>query len=270
MNGNCRLIASLATRLAETATTWARAVAPLAEWVARQLWSRQRASHNGGPPTRLTQSRKRRAEEIDADTTLKPAKHPHGVCRTCGKDILRRRLYCSDCAVDAVTQQIKNVTPAARVAGRSDEAREKASDASRRERKRQARWSPTSQPEWLTEQFYTEKILPALGSVSISLIAFTMGVSRCHAIFVRAGKRRPASQTLADARGTRGVGLRSGLRDNSCNCLFTSAISRLIYGLINPHYAATRGIAVLSPPPHGQFCVLVSLKTMPLPIFPAA
>jgi len=38
-NGNCRLMASFAVRLSETAQTWGRAVAPIAEWVARELWT---------------------------------------------------------------------------------------------------------------------------------------------------------------------------------------------------------------------------------------
>ena len=37
-DGNCRLMRSFAVRLSETAPTWARAVAPVAEWVARALW----------------------------------------------------------------------------------------------------------------------------------------------------------------------------------------------------------------------------------------
>ena len=37
-NGNCRLMGSFAIRLSETAATWGRAVAPIAEWVARALW----------------------------------------------------------------------------------------------------------------------------------------------------------------------------------------------------------------------------------------
>lgn len=191
-NGNCRLMAPLATRLAETAPMWARAVAPLAEWVARQLWSRERASHKAGPPTRLTQSRKRAAKGISEPVKAgKPAKHPPGVCRTCGKDIAPRRSYCPDCAVDAATQQIKTVTPAARIAGRSDEARAKTSDTCREQRQKQAAWSPANQAAWLTEQTYTERILPALATVSISLIASIMGVSRCHATLVRSGKRLP-------------------------------------------------------------------------------
>ena len=190
-DGNCRLMAPFASRLAETAPMWARAVAPVAEWIARQLWSRQRASSTAGPATRLTQRRKRRAKGMLTDAVHEAAKHPQSGCRTCGKDILPRRRYCSACAVDAATQQIKNVTPAARIAGHSDEALTKASDTSREQRRKQAAWSPGTQPAWLTEQFYIEKIQPALIPVSISLIASTMGVSRCHATLVRVGKRRP-------------------------------------------------------------------------------
>lgn len=38
-DGNCRLMASFAEQLAESAPTWRQAVAPLAEWVAQTLWS---------------------------------------------------------------------------------------------------------------------------------------------------------------------------------------------------------------------------------------
>ena len=39
-DGNCRLMSTLAIELSRTARTWGRAVAPLAEWVVRVLWSR--------------------------------------------------------------------------------------------------------------------------------------------------------------------------------------------------------------------------------------
>src|SRR5262249_25382556 len=41
-DGNCRLMASLTAHLSETTPMWARVVAPSAEWIARQLWSRNR------------------------------------------------------------------------------------------------------------------------------------------------------------------------------------------------------------------------------------
>ena len=49
-NGNCRLMASLATTLSETAPMWRRAVAPFAEWIAHTLWSATPSSERDGPP----------------------------------------------------------------------------------------------------------------------------------------------------------------------------------------------------------------------------
>src|SRR5262249_51634477 len=37
-NGNARLMASLTEKLSETVPVWARAVAPIAEWVSQVLW----------------------------------------------------------------------------------------------------------------------------------------------------------------------------------------------------------------------------------------
>jgi CRISPR/Cas system-associated endonuclease Cas1 len=56
-NGNARLMASLTERLSETAPTWARAVAPVAEFVSQALWSSTKKSsrNDATAPTRLTQ-----------------------------------------------------------------------------------------------------------------------------------------------------------------------------------------------------------------------
>jgi len=56
-NGNCRLMASFAVRLTETSGVWARAVGPVAEWVAQQFWSTtKKRTHHDLPPTHLTQT----------------------------------------------------------------------------------------------------------------------------------------------------------------------------------------------------------------------
>jgi CRISPR-associated protein Cas1 len=44
-SGNARLMASLTETLSETAPIWARAVAPIAEWVAQALWNSAKKSH---------------------------------------------------------------------------------------------------------------------------------------------------------------------------------------------------------------------------------
>lgn len=56
-NGNARLMTSLTEKLSETAPTWGRAVAPVAEWVAQALWNSagKPASKAATMPTPLTQ-----------------------------------------------------------------------------------------------------------------------------------------------------------------------------------------------------------------------
>ena len=54
-DGNCRLMGSFAARLSETAQLWRRAVAPVAEWVARAFWSTIRIP-DVPIATRLTQN----------------------------------------------------------------------------------------------------------------------------------------------------------------------------------------------------------------------
>lgn len=162
----------------------------MAEWVARQLWLRRRKpSYETAPPTRFTQSRKREAKGAPSRPPAERMPRPLAVCRTCGKDIKRGRSHCAECAVGVATEHITQAARAARVRAHSPEARAKQSDTQRRHRKAAAAWSPSSQPDWLTEKVYLEKIQPALASLSNSAIASWLGVSRCCASRIRSGPR---------------------------------------------------------------------------------
>ena len=190
-DGTCRLMASLAVRLGETAPIWARAVAPYAEWTARQLWSRQRkASLEASPPTRLTQGHRRAAKGGLPMPSPQRAPRPQGVCNGCGKEIRSGHTHCARCAGPLQTDRIRAAANAARITAHSAEARAKQAETVRRQRKAAADWSPSSQPDWLTEDFYREKIHPGLSSVSNSTIANRLGISRCAASQIRSGKRR--------------------------------------------------------------------------------
>ena len=71
-DGNCRLMGSFAVRLSESARTWGRAVAPIAEWASRELWlTIAKPSRKVGPATRLTESSRREAKGSSFHT-LKP------------------------------------------------------------------------------------------------------------------------------------------------------------------------------------------------------
>ena len=82
-NGNCRLMASFASTLSETALMWRKAVASHAEWIAKSFWdSRPKPIRNEGPATRLTQRQRRegRARLLGVDETTSPRL---ALCRIC-------------------------------------------------------------------------------------------------------------------------------------------------------------------------------------------
>jgi CRISPR-associated endonuclease Cas1 len=62
-DGCVRLMAEMCRRLAETATLWQRAVAPVAEWVTEEIWKTIPAGQVRKPSTRLTQSARRDAKQ---------------------------------------------------------------------------------------------------------------------------------------------------------------------------------------------------------------
>jgi CRISPR-associated endonuclease Cas1 len=208
-DGNCRLMASFASRLAETGPMWARAVGLIAEWVARQLWSRKKKTpQEPPPPTRITQERKRVAKGASPPPIVATGPRRHPICRGCGKEISRGSSHCPKCAAPLQTERIKAAARAALDAAHSPEARAKQAETERNRRKVQAEWSPSMQPKWLTEKVYWKKIQPALASISNSHIAKQLGISRCSASHIRSGKLRPHQrhwQPLAKSVGYSGA-----------------------------------------------------------------
>jgi CRISPR-associated endonuclease Cas1 len=189
-NGNCRLMAPFAIRLTETAPVWARAIAPIAEWVVRQLWSTaQKRTHSDLPPTRLTQDHRRKAKGITAAVTRPRPAQPQNVCRGCGKRIKDGRIHCSDCAVATATQRLVDAARFGRVAAQTPDARKKHAESERRHALARSSWDPASQPTWLTKELFSEKIQPLLANVSTSSIRSQIGVSQWYASRIRKGYR---------------------------------------------------------------------------------
>lgn len=189
-DGSCRLMAEFAARLSQTAPTWARAVAPYAEWVARTLWRRRRAVDE--PATRLTQDRKREARTGVPAMPIVTAPKSESVCRVCGKSLPTGRFYCGSCAVGPATERILEAGPTARVLGRglaySEEAQVKRKATRQRHAIEEGSWAPSSLPDWLNEHYYAQKIQPRLRDFTNSKIATLLGVSKPYASAIRAGR----------------------------------------------------------------------------------
>jgi CRISPR-associated endonuclease Cas1 len=204
-DGNCRLMAALAVKLSETAPTWGRAVAPIAEWVAGTLWSRERKPiRDLALPTRLTQGHKRVAKGKSPLPPPIPPPRRENLCRGCGKVIRIGHTNCSECAIGGATERLISAASLGRVAARTPESRAKHVASRQRHAKACSAWDASTQPAWLNSDLFEQEIQPLLRNVSTSAIRSQISVSRWYAGRIRQGYRpHPRHwQALANLVGT--------------------------------------------------------------------
>jgi CRISPR-associated endonuclease Cas1 len=204
-DGNCRLMASFAIRLSETAPAWGRAVAPIAEWVSRTLWSTiRKPTRQGYPATRLTQSRRRQAKGSSFDVRTEDTLRPLRICRICGASIKKGQIYCASCAVGVSREGMIEVAKLGRIATHTLEAETLRAKTQRKHAAALAAWQPTELPEWLDEQAYRAKVQPALAGITVPAIASALAISQPYATDIRRCKRVPHARhwlTLARLAG---------------------------------------------------------------------
>jgi hypothetical protein len=175
-----------------SAPTWARAVAPIAEWVARTLSaSIPRPERRNWPATRLTQGHRREAKGSSIDAPAKPAPQPAAVCRTCGGPILVGSTNCRKCARTAAKKTFIDVAKLGRAATHSPKAEALRGRTQQRQRAAEKAWNTSQKPDWLDENFYRERIQPALAKIKVCAIASALDISTPYASGIRAGKYRP-------------------------------------------------------------------------------
>ena len=158
-DGNCRLMADLASRLSETAPAWRKALAPIAEFVTRSLWSTlKQSTHERGPGTHLTQQNRREANNSKFSRAFPKLAKPQSMCRTCGVRVAVGAKYCSACGAVRCAEKLRERTPEKeakrRARSNSTEAQANRAAASRRNALAQWHWDPSTQPAWLTQEFY--------------------------------------------------------------------------------------------------------------------
>ena len=191
-DGNCRLMAPFAAILSETAETWAHAVAPVAEWVSRILWSTLRKpARQTYPATRLTQGHRRKARGGQSNATSQPAPRPPRLCRTCGQPLKAGRTNCAACAGAAARPGLIEAAKLGRIATHSPKAEAQRAATMHRQEAAKQTWKASDQPTWLTETFYAVEIRPRLSGVTVSALASSLSVSEPYAADIRAGRRRP-------------------------------------------------------------------------------
>jgi len=207
-DGNCRLMSSLAIKLSETAPSWGRAVAPVAEWVAQTLWASSRKPARGERllPTHLTQRHRSAAQGVHA-LAANPIPKPERICRICGVALKHGQIYCASCAR---TESSKNMLEGARlgrIATHAPEAEALRGATQRRQADALRAWKPSDLPNWLTQDVYQNRIQPALKHLTVTAIASALSVSLPYATDIRKGRCRPHPRhwtTLATIAGVSG------------------------------------------------------------------
>jgi CRISPR associated protein Cas1 len=191
-DGDCRLMGPFAVQLSETAATWGRAVAPIAEWVAQTLWTGARTSVRSDLklPSRLTQRRRSEGRGKDFVLNIKPAPYPTKLCPGCGAKTRLGR-HCSKCAREVSRDKLIELAKVGRIAAQSPEARKKHSATQRRHEAAKRAWRSSPNPARLDEAVYSQEIHPRLMSVTISAISSALGISESYAADIRAGRHRP-------------------------------------------------------------------------------
>ena len=203
-NGNCRLTADLCSKLSETAPTWAKLVAPWAEYVAHSLYGGRalRTRCVPGMKTPLTQTHRREAKAAPAPAPrLKMPKADHR-CTGCGKSIRPQHEQCADCAAPIYQ---RNFEAGRRVAHTGD-ARAKRAITNKAQAELIKKWNPADLPQWLTRGFYMSRIVPALPQVTKAQIRASLKISEPHANYIQRGKRIPHARhwlALAELAGVR-------------------------------------------------------------------
>jgi hypothetical protein len=189
-DGNCRLMAPFAVRLSETASIWRRAVAPVAEWIAKQFWSTtQRRTQSAQAPTHLTQAHRRAAKGATSETSMRVAQPTENLCPECGKKIRRESKTCVQCGVPTSTKSMLSAARIGRLTANGPEAQAKRAAKARVNALAQHSWKESDLPAWLTPEFFVGKIQPLLPSVSMSAIRSALGVSKWYASKIRQGYR---------------------------------------------------------------------------------
>jgi CRISPR-associated endonuclease Cas1 len=187
-DGNCRLMASLAVKLSESASTWRRAIAPFAEGIARSLWletsKRQRLESLSTP---LTQTRKREVRSVS--TKVRPAVEASApnICGICGKSIATACKYCRTCATTVRRENVIKASQLGRLHTQMPQAQARRSETQRRQQAARKNWKPESMPDWLDEKFYREQIQPRLAELQVRVIQFELSVSEPYALRIRKG-----------------------------------------------------------------------------------
>jgi hypothetical protein len=191
-NGNARLMASLTEKLSETTLTWARAVAPVAEWVAQTLWNARKTKGSEQlVPTRLTQRRRTEGRGRTFIPNTKQAPGPEKLCRSCGVLLKAGQKLCAACSRPLGRIILREGRKLGQLATHSPQAEAWRAETQRKQIAARKAWEESAERALISEELYLREIRPRLAGFTNSAIASALNVSKPYAAEIRKGRRRP-------------------------------------------------------------------------------
>jgi CRISPR-associated endonuclease Cas1 len=188
-DGNCRLMAGFAARLAEAAPALAAVVVPVAEALANIL---RHGEHRPAVSTPAFRTKRRRPDSFLAKSQSRFAlPTAPGVCKSCGRLLRKGGEFCRKCADARLVETFPAVLDKARLTANGPEAKSKRSETQRRNAEAARRWNRNTLPPWLTTDAYKGRIVPRLRFTRTAEVARCLGVSESYAAQVRCGERTP-------------------------------------------------------------------------------
>jgi CRISPR-associated endonuclease Cas1 len=205
--GVCRVLAPMTHRLAEMTPTWTKAVAPIAEGIARTLLQspRKSMSRDRNVPTLLTEANRSAGRNTTKRTQRRsgtPSSKLLATCQDCGAVLDdRSRKYCDVCFPERRAEVVANFAKAgpAALAKRRDagtdpahtaEARRKQSVRAAENVRANAEWERAHSSATLALDF-TKDILPGLQSLALTQIMVATGLSLRYCSLIRSGLKVP-------------------------------------------------------------------------------
>jgi hypothetical protein len=206
--GVCRILPPLTQQLAEMTPRWTKAVAPVAEAIAREFLRSQSESgaRMGHFPTLLTETNRSAGRKATKRTGLNAGTSPGlglpKACQECGVVLDDpSRKYCDVCFPirrEAIVAKFANAGPAALAKLRADGADPSHTEEARRKQGVRAVANVLANQEWEQSNdsvepklHFERNILPGLQSIPLSQIMEASGLSLRYCSLIRRGLKVP-------------------------------------------------------------------------------
>jgi hypothetical protein len=135
----------------------------------------------------IWRGRTRKVSQLGILRTVPKKRSSGGVANV----VIRLEILRCLCEITTATERLLDVARQGRIAAVRPEVYARRGEKTRGDNLARWGWAASSQPAWLTSEFYETKIYPLLSNIPRSAISSTLGVSKTYAGEIRTGRCLP-------------------------------------------------------------------------------